>query len=34
MSREVVILPAKLDFATAARILLDNHFNGAPVVDD
>ncbi len=34
MSRDVVTLPAKLDFATAARILLDNHFNGAPVVDD
>lgn len=34
MSRDVVTLSAKLDFATAARILLDNHFNGAPVVDD
>ncbi len=34
MSRDVVTLPAELDFATAARILLDNHFNGAPVVDD
>ena len=34
MSRDVVTLPAQLDFATAARILLDNHFNGAPVVDD
>lgn len=34
MSRDVVTLPATLDFAAAARILLDNHFNGAPVVDD
>jgi CBS-domain-containing membrane protein len=34
MSRDVVTLPAELDFAAAARILLDSHFNGAPVVDD
>lgn len=34
MSSDVVTLSAELDFATAARILLDNHFNGAPVVDD
>lgn len=34
MSRDVVTLSAEMDFATAAKILLDNHFNGAPVVDD
>jgi CBS-domain-containing membrane protein len=34
MSRDVVTLPAELDFTAAARILLENHFNGAPVVDD
>jgi CBS-domain-containing membrane protein len=33
MSRDVVTLPAEMDFAAAARILLENHFNGAPVVD-
>jgi CBS-domain-containing membrane protein len=34
MSRDVVTLSAGMDFAAAAKILLDNHFNGAPVVDD
>lgn len=34
MSRDVVTLSATLDFTAAARILLENHFNGAPVVDD
>jgi CBS-domain-containing membrane protein len=34
MSRDVVTLPAEMDFAAAARILVENHYNGAPVVDD
>ncbi len=34
MTRDVVTLAAEMDFAAAARVLLDNHFNGAPVVDD
>ena len=34
MTRDVVTLTADMDFAAAAKVLLDNHFNGAPVVDD
>ena len=34
MSRDVVTLAAEMDFAAAAKVLLENHFNGAPVVDD
>lgn len=34
MSRDVVTLSAEMEFSTAAKILMDNHFNGAPVVDD
>jgi CBS-domain-containing membrane protein len=34
MSPDVVTLPADMDFAAAAKILLESHFNGAPVVDD
>ena len=34
MSRIVVTLSPQMDFASAAKVLLDNCFNGAPVVDD
>lgn len=34
MSHDVVTLAAGMDFAAAAKVLLENHFNGAPVVDD
>jgi CBS-domain-containing membrane protein len=34
MTREMVTLAPEMDFASAAKILLDNHINGAPVVDD
>ena len=33
-TRELITLKPDLDFASAAKILLDNHINGAPVVDD
>lgn len=34
MSTELVTLSPEMDFISAARILLDKHINGAPVVDD
>jgi len=34
MTTELIKLTPEMDFASAAKILLDNHFNGAPVVDD
>ena len=33
MSTELITLAPETDFASATRILLDNHINGAPVVD-
>ena len=33
MSTELITLAPETDFASAARIMLDNHINGAPVVD-
>ena len=33
-TQEFITLKPDLDFASAAKILLDNHINGAPVVDD
>lgn len=34
MSTQVVTVTPATDVATAARIMLENHFNGLPVVDD
>lgn len=34
MTTQVTVLQPDMDFITAARILLDNHFNGAPVVNE
>jgi len=34
MSTKLITLSPDMDFTTAARILLDNHINGAPVVDE
>jgi CBS domain-containing protein len=34
MTTDVITLAPDMDFASAARILLDNHINGAPVVDE
>jgi CBS-domain-containing membrane protein len=34
MSHDVVTLAAEMDFAAAAKVLLENHINGAPVLDD
>jgi CBS domain-containing protein len=34
MTTQLITLSPETDFATAARILLDNHINGAPVVDE
>lgn len=33
MSTELITLSREMDFASAAKVLLDNHINGAPVVD-
>ena len=33
MTTQLTVLDPDMDFATAAKTLLDNHFNGAPVVD-
>ena len=33
MSTDVITLTPEMDFVTAAKILLDNRVNGAPVVD-
>lgn len=33
MTTKLTILTPDMDFMTAAKILLDKHFNGAPVVD-
>jgi CBS domain-containing protein len=33
MSREVITVTPDMEITEAARILLDNHINGAPVVD-
>lgn len=34
MSVKLIILTPETDFASAAKILLENHINGAPVVDE
>jgi CBS domain-containing protein len=34
MTTNLITLAADLDFSSAAKILLDNHINGAPVVDE
>jgi CBS domain-containing protein len=34
MTTRLITLSPEMDFASAARILLDHHINGAPVVDD
>lgn len=34
MTRQLITLTPEMDFASAAKILLDNNINGAPVVDD
>ena len=34
MSTRLITLTPEMDFVSAARILLDNHINGAPVVDE
>ena len=34
MTTDLITLTPDMDFASAARILLDHHINGAPVVDD
>ncbi len=34
MTRQLITLTPDMDFASAARLLLDNHINGAPVVDE
>lgn len=33
MTTELITLTPDMDFTSAARVLLDNHINGAPVVD-
>ena len=33
MTTELITLAPEMDFASAAKVLLDNHINGAPVVD-
>lgn len=33
MTTELTVLDPEMAFSTAAKILLENHFNGAPVVD-
>jgi CBS domain-containing protein len=33
MTAELITLAPEMDFASAAKVLLDNHINGAPVVD-
>jgi CBS domain-containing protein len=33
MTTRLTVLDPNMDFVTAAKILLDNHFNGAPVVN-
>lgn len=34
MTTKLITISPDTDFATAARVLLDNHINGAPVVND
>ena len=34
MTTQLITLSPETDFATAAKILLDNHINGAPVVNE
>lgn len=34
MTRHVVVVSPETDIAQAARLLLENHFNGLPVVDE
>jgi CBS-domain-containing membrane protein len=34
MTTDLITLAPDMDFVSAARILLDNHINGAPVVDE
>ncbi len=34
MTTQLITLTPDMDFTTAAKILLDNHINGAPVVND
>ena len=34
MSRELITLTPEMDFSSAAKILLENNINGAPVVDE
>ena len=34
MTTELITLSAEMDFSSAARVLLDNHINGAPVIDN
>jgi CBS domain-containing protein len=34
MSTDLITLTPDMDFAAAAKVLLDNHINGAPVVDE
>jgi CBS domain-containing protein len=34
MTTQLITLTPEIDFATAAKILLDNHINGAPVVNE
>jgi len=34
MTTELITVPPDMDIAEAAKILLDNRFNGLPVVDD
>jgi CBS domain-containing protein len=34
MSTRLITLTPEIDFASAAKILLDNHINGAPVVNE
>lgn len=34
MTTELITLTPDMDFTSAARVLLDNHINGAPVVDE
>lgn len=33
MTRDVITVPPDMEISEAAKILLDNHINGAPVVD-
>ena len=34
MTTQLITLTPEMDFTTAAKILLDNHINGAPVVNE